>query len=300
MSVGVFVGLATLDVIQHVEELPRPDAKVTATWQGVAAGGPALNAAVTFAALGGSARLITRVGSGPVADLVRADLAAHGVELVDVDPEYTPSVSSITVLVGSGERQIVSTDAGAPIPLAVLPGPALEALAGADVVELDGHHPDLAELVLAQTSSRPSVLDAGRWKPQFARLVPAVDDIICSAAFAFPGSCDVLGEALARGVGLAAVSAGGGPLRWRTADACGEVVVPAVEAVDTLGAGDVLHGAYAYARCSAASPAQRLRFASDIASRSVEERGTRTFLAALSGASLTSSGVSTPAIGESR
>lgn len=56
---GLFAGLATLDIVSHVDRAPGPDEKVTATWQLVAAGGPALNAAVTFAALGGHALLLT-------------------------------------------------------------------------------------------------------------------------------------------------------------------------------------------------------------------------------------------------
>lgn len=81
--VGLFVGLTVLDVIQLVTEPPGPDDKITALDQVVAAGGPATNAAVTFAALGGHALLAAPVGEGPLAALVRADLAACGVELID-------------------------------------------------------------------------------------------------------------------------------------------------------------------------------------------------------------------------
>lgn len=49
---GLFVGLCTLDVIQLVDHVPAPDEKLTAREQTVAAGGPAANAAVTFAYLG--------------------------------------------------------------------------------------------------------------------------------------------------------------------------------------------------------------------------------------------------------
>ena len=73
--VGVFVGLATLDVIHRISGPPDVNEKVTATEQFVAAGGPAANAAVTFAALGGDAILVTALGDGPVADLIRSDLA---------------------------------------------------------------------------------------------------------------------------------------------------------------------------------------------------------------------------------
>ncbi|OCA96018.1 PfkB family carbohydrate kinase [Actinobaculum suis] len=46
---GLFVGLATLDVIQLVSALPQPDEKIRARRVALAAGGPAANAAVAFA-----------------------------------------------------------------------------------------------------------------------------------------------------------------------------------------------------------------------------------------------------------
>ena len=65
--VGVFVGLATLDVIHRIAKAPAVNQKVTSTAQFVAAGGPAANAAVTFAALGGDAiyeRISEKLGVG--------------------------------------------------------------------------------------------------------------------------------------------------------------------------------------------------------------------------------------------
>lgn len=261
--VGVFVGLTTLDLVQRVARPPGPDGKATATWQGLFAGGPAANAAVTFAALGGRAVLVTRVGAGPVADLVRADLDACGVEVVDAaavsvmatgpgHDAFSLAVSSVVVDEGTGQRQVVSTDGGRPADAGALPPPGRRALAGADVLLLDGHHPDLARAALgdAAGSGLPVVLDAGRWKPAMADLVPACSHVVCSAAFRLDGELggDALLAALVdRGVRVAAVTAGGGPIAWRTHAARGEVTPPVVEALDTLGAGDVLHGAYAHA-----------------------------------------------------
>ena len=80
---GLFVGLATLDVIHRIAEPPAANQKITAAAQFVADGGPAANAAVTFAALGGDAVLVTALGTDPVADLVRSELVAHRVEVID-------------------------------------------------------------------------------------------------------------------------------------------------------------------------------------------------------------------------
>lgn len=285
--VGLFVGLATLDLVQRVDSLPGPDAKATAGWQQLSAGGPALNAAVTFAALGGRATLVTRIGAGPVAGLVAADLSTHHVSVLDLaGPGYAPSVSAIAVDAGSGARQVISTDAGRASP----PGPeALDAMARdlrADVVVLDGHHADLATAVLDRLDHvrHPVVLDAGRWKPAMTDLLPRCTHVICSADFRLHG--DLRGEALldaliARGTHLAAITCGADPIRWRTASDNGAVGVPRVEAIDTLGAGDALHGAYAWALASGAATPADLGFAASVAAWSTTSRGTRAWLSDL-------------------
>ena len=83
---GLFVGLATADVVQVVHRLPARNEKTVARESWLAAGGPAAVAAITFAALGGRARLWTALGSAPAARLVVADLAAADVEVIDVAP----------------------------------------------------------------------------------------------------------------------------------------------------------------------------------------------------------------------
>jgi sugar/nucleoside kinase (ribokinase family) len=110
---GLFVGLVTLDVIQRVERVPGPNEKITAISADVAAGGPAANAAVTFAALGGSATLVTVLGAGPVRVVVADDLSRHHVGVVDAAaPDHSgPAVSAVSVVVGTGDRSVVSRTA---------------------------------------------------------------------------------------------------------------------------------------------------------------------------------------------
>ena len=71
---GCFVGLATLDLVHRVAAPVGANEKVTALRQDVVAGGPAANAAATFAALGGRARLITALGLHPLGLTARDDL----------------------------------------------------------------------------------------------------------------------------------------------------------------------------------------------------------------------------------
>ena len=81
---GLFVGLTTLDLIYGVADLPQPNEKQVASELAIASGGPATNAAVTFRHLGNQAKLMSAVGQHPLTALVRADLTAQQVELLDI------------------------------------------------------------------------------------------------------------------------------------------------------------------------------------------------------------------------
>src|SRR5699024_7964423 len=106
------VGLTTMDVLHRADRRPGANEKITAVRQDVAAGGPAANAAVTFAVLGGRARLLTALGRGGPALVARADLTGHGVEIHDAaDDDYPLAVSAVLVDDATGERSVVSADA---------------------------------------------------------------------------------------------------------------------------------------------------------------------------------------------
>jgi sulfofructose kinase len=284
---GLFAGLATVDLVYRVAAVPGPDEKVTALSQDLAAGGPAANAAVTFAALGGRARLLTALGSHPLARFAAGELASQGVEVLDLTPDdpRPPTVSSVYVAERSGARSVVSANAAGRT--AVFPE---EHTLSADVVLADGHHPEIAVGAArwAREQGIPVVLDGGSWKPVLERLLPLTDVAICSADFRFPGRDDTAEAVAERGPELVAVTAGAGPVRWRDGRERGEVAVPVVEAVDTLGAGDVFHGAFAYAW--AAGPGQgfadALAFAGRVAALRCSVRGPRTWIARLAGGDL--------------
>ncbi|WBP93275.1 PfkB family carbohydrate kinase [Mycolicibacterium neoaurum] len=281
--VGVFVGLATLDVIHRIVKPPAANEKVTARDQFVAAGGPAANAAVTFAALGGRAVLVTALGVDPVADLVRADLTAHGVRIVDSsEGERRPvPISAVSVLESTGERSVVSLDAvrsdvRAPDGLGDL-------IADADVVLLDGHHPRLAVAAAERATAHGTALvaDAGRWKPVMADLIPHVTDMVCSNDFRVPDtetSASTATALRAHGVKTVVTTHGGDPIRWWSAGRSGSVAVPAVTAVDTLGAGDAFHGAYSYYRAGSGDLEQHLDNAARVAALRCSIVGPRAWL----------------------
>ncbi|GAA1717154.1 PfkB family carbohydrate kinase [Isoptericola hypogeus] len=287
MAVCWFVGLTTLDVVHRASARPGRDEKATATRQDVAAGGPAANAAVTAAALGEEAVLVSALGAGPVATAARADLEAHGVRVHDVVPagaDHALAVSAVLVDDATGERSVVSADAA----LGVAPAPTPEGLAGLpapDVVLLDGHHAEIARGVLAflgAAERRPLVvLDAGRWRPVFGELLPAADVAALSAAFTVPGHDDAAAGALAGGARRVVVTHGPDPVEWFADGRAGTVEVPRVEARDTLGAGDAFHGALAAALAGGVTLDDACAVAAAVASTRVAHVGPRAWLAEL-------------------
>lgn len=250
-------GRAVLDVQQTVDRLPGADEKLVATDLVVASGGPAANAAVTAAALGIGARLVTRIGDSALGAVIRADLAAHGVEVVDrAGPLDQPAVSTVLVTRGTGQRAVVSVNASRQTPTAALGQAGAEwapsLVHGVGALLVDGHHLDLAlPLAEAARAARvPVLLDGGSWKPGLERLLPFVDVALVSAAFRVPAGLagstqpadDLLATLRALGPPVVARSRGPLPIELLTGGVRAEVPVPHVEVIDTLGAGDVLHG----------------------------------------------------------
>ncbi|MGH3671609.1 MAG: carbohydrate kinase family protein [Pseudonocardiaceae bacterium] len=275
--------MSTLDLVQGVRRRPGVDEKVVAERSELAAGGPAAVAGVTFGALGGQGVLISGLGPGPVARLAAAELDRAGLEVVDAWMGGTDlSISAVTVLSGSGERAVVSRNAEGM--LVAVPAELAALIRDAEVVLIDGHHPDLAVAAArsAHEAGIPVVLDCGSPKAVYAELVPLADTVVCSAAFVAgtPGGFDALAATLVdAGARVVAMTAGAEPVLWRTRQAGGAVKVPPVEVRDTVGAGDVLHGAVAFARARGITdPERSIRFGIAVASVRVQHPGPRSWL----------------------
>ena len=266
---GLFVGLATLDVVQRVDRLPGRNEKTTSLRTWLAVGGPAAVAAIAFAALGGRPRLWTALGQAPAARLAAADLAAAGVEVVDVAPPgFELAVSTVFVDAATAERAVVS-GSGQTAAFGKIAGPDLS---GVDVVLVDGHHADLARSAVLAASGIPVVVDAGSHKPVFDDILALSTDVICSADYSHPRVPGVRGL-LGLGPQLVAVSHGEGALEWWTSAVSGTISPEPVTAVDTTGAGDVLHGAYCHGLATGLDRVDALRSAVAVATERVRHLG---------------------------
>jgi sugar/nucleoside kinase (ribokinase family) len=284
----LFVGLCTFDLIQGVPRMPGQNEKVTALEQVIAAGGPATNASVAFAFLGGHATLLTGVGHHPLAQGMRDDLRRAHVDLIDVAgaDDKPPAVSSIIVTQGSGDRCVVSLNAAG---RTLDPPLALNTIIGqATAVLIDGHHPMLAIAAAraARQQGRLCIFDGGSWKDNTRDLMPYIDIAICSADFHPPGlsgTADVLDYLLGHGIQWAAVTDGSRPIVWAGPGTRSEIPVPAIDVADTLGAGDIFHGAFTYSIARGSSVdeysfSSALQFSAELAAHSCRTFGTRTWM----------------------
>jgi sugar/nucleoside kinase (ribokinase family) len=279
---GIFVGLSTIDIIYTVSRQPTPNRKIAAQSQQIFVGGPATNAAITFAYLGGSTTLVTPVGRNPLAAMIKEECNQFGIELVDMAPDSleAPPISSVWVD-AEGQRSVVSANtSGRTIPAAAVD---LARLARVAVLMVDGHAMQACQ-VWAEAAKLAGVLvvfDGGSWKPGTDVLLKSVDIAICSADFLPPGCTaegDVIDYLHAAGVQKIAITHGAAPIHYVSKSGSGIMEAPSVEAVDTTGAGDIFHGAFCFYHATGCGFDQALRNAAIIASESCRYGGTRQWM----------------------
>ncbi len=240
--------MVTLDLIYLVDQIPNRNQKIASLNSTIAAGGPATNAAVAFRHLGNDATLLGAVGAHPINHLILADLQHCGVTIADLDPTRadSPPVSSILVTQSTGERAVIAMNAVKSQGDAVLPS-----LEGVDIVLIDGHQIEASVAIAAQAKEKgvPIVIDGGSWKDGFDRVLPLVDYAICSANF-HPPDChnseQVFEYLSQQGIDQIAITRGEGAIEVFNSGARTQIKVPNVEVVDTLGAGDIFHGAFCH------------------------------------------------------
>jgi sugar/nucleoside kinase (ribokinase family) len=248
---GLFVGLTTIDIQHFVPEFPQPNKKVKTAPPQIFVGGPATNAAVAFSYLNKHAFLASAAGSNAFNQFVKDDFETTGIrhfDLVEKQPQNTV-IASVITSEDTGDRNIF-THHPEKINPSITPGQLFQS-ANPDILLLDGFYPEfsLKCAQLARQKKIPVILDGGSWKPQYSELLPLTDCVICSADFLPP---KVEGtEALFRyfknaGVKNTAISRGEKNILYEAGESRGEVPVKSAEIIDTLGAGDFLHGAFCY------------------------------------------------------
>jgi sulfofructose kinase len=263
----VTAGIAVLDQVWELAELPTQPGKVIARGLRTAGGGMAATAAVAIAALGGRAAWCGRLGDDSAGAELLARLRRRGVATDGIT--VTPGARSPTsgVLVDAEGERILAIFPGADLPDDAPLPEGLVAEAGA--VLADPRWPEGGARLFALAAARglPRVLDADIGPAEtLRRLALPADHVVFSerGIVDFTGieaPASALASAAAELRGVVAVTLGAkGSLWWRDGAAV-HVPAPRVAARDTTGCGDTFHGAYALAIAEGAPVMEAARFA---------------------------------------
>jgi sulfofructose kinase len=262
-------GIAVLDEVFRVSAFPMPDTKVQASEFISIGGGNAANAAVAIARLGGKAYFAAPLGVDAVGDRLVESLQREGVECVGcvrVPGARTP-ISGIFVD-ARGDRTIANYRDHR-LNEATVDDPGLLVTA-VDAVLADNRFPDFVLPICRAAMARgiPVVIDADKAEDHRQPLFKAATHVIFSAqCLRAAARTDDLPLGLAQMGTLTdaflAVTNGPHPVLWydRSRATIRETPVFVIKAVDTLGAGDVFHGAFALALVEGRGVEDALRFA---------------------------------------
>ncbi len=267
MTLILTVGIAVLDDIYTIPVALRPGEKHRSTAMASVLGGSATNAALAITRLGGEARLITRIGDDAAGDTLRQMLEANGVDLSLSTPCAGMRTSRSAIILEPGGDRTIINDLDPALPDA--PVWLISALpAGTDAVLSDVRWESAARRLFeaARRAGKPAILDGDRAPGDRGLLDLATHCVFSAQGLRELAGIDDLAAALlafaAGRPGYFAVTDGArGVFSYEN----GKIArYPAfrVTPVDTLGAGDVWHGAFALAIGRGETIADAIRFAS--------------------------------------
>lgn len=251
----VGIGANVYDTLIVLNGLPEEDTKKAAEYTVCCGGGPAATGIVAAAKLGAECAFIGNVSADNAGDFLKQDLAKYGVDVSHIHTvENARAFTSVVLLNKLNSTRTCVFDRGN-IPATVLDDAAKIAIAEADVLMVDGN--DLSAAIqaaeIAKENGTTVLYDAGGRYPGVEQLLPLTDILIPSKEFAlsFTESNDVgiaaekLYEKFSPKAVVITCGKDGGVLY--TEKGLESYPIYPAEVVDSNGAGDVFHGAFAYA-----------------------------------------------------
>ena len=262
--VVAMIGMATMDHLYVLEDHPQADSVYPALEYHTVVGGAAGRGAIAAKRLGGATRLLAACGTGVHAQALRAHVAAEGVESTWVAYDQPSQHSAVIVARGDATRTIIW-----------LPQPMADArmieqlpdfLDGVDVALLDATDAGLASAALDECERRgiTTVIDTGSGRPWTASLLGRADHVIAPETYVLKESghpaeraaVELWGDQGRVVFGVTQGPRGGVFATGKEPECVGRWDAVPVTGVDSCGAGDTFHGAYAWALAKGLSLAE--------------------------------------------
>lgn len=266
---GIFVGLTTLDYVYYVDRYPNNNSKVKTNDYKRYVGGPAANAAITYSLLGGDATLVTCLGKSDEEILLKGLLEQYGVKVINCSRDNEmPNIATIIVdkqgnrTIFSGQKKYSEID--------------IPQIDKADFCLFDLNQQEISIDILNGVEG-DVVLDAGSWKPNAEKFLKRAQIVISSENFKNPEGKNIFEIEECNSAYLAITRGEKDILLKQSENRMDSIFVDSsVNCVDSLGAGDIFHGAFCYAFYEKKLVfAEALAFAGKIAQESVKYYGPR-------------------------
>ena len=244
-------GLATVDMIFYMDELPAFEKKYRAKKALITTGGNAANASIAISRLGGKASLLTQVGQDFFGNLIMTELAAEKVETNRIDQKENISTAYSSIIIDKkGARQIINyrTDN---LDFSKL---SLGNQINYEAYLTDGRSKEitLATLREARKKNKPGILDAE--EPVCHSAVKLASHVAFSRQ-GLSNFCNT--SSILKGLKIVGhnsnnwicVTDGERGVFFLDNGKLVQLKPPKTKVVDTLGAGDVWHGAFSHWLC---------------------------------------------------
>ncbi len=275
------LGFCAIDHLCLIPKTPDDD-KVEISKLLIGGGGPAATAAVAAARLGARTAYLGAVGDDAAGKQILEGLQAANVDVAGVliRPGAVSAVGYCWVEQLTGKRNIAWSKGSVQGLRAREVNSAI--VCSGRVLLLDGHHPEAAirAAQLAKKHGTKVLLDGGTFRPHMKALMALSDVVIASEVFArqMTGQDDVkaaLMKIYGYGPQWAVVTLGAkGAMAYDGQKFLAQKSFK-VDVVDTTGAGDVYHGAFAYKYLSSSDLAEIMRFSAAVAAMKCRQLGGR-------------------------
>jgi len=278
------IGRNCIDYISVVDRFPREDEKVPLSMRLVEGGGQGGTSACCVSRLGGKTAVIGNIGDDDEGDFCLGRLRDFNVDTryVQVMKNAQTPVAYLFVNRSSGKRTIIFEPSS--LPDIDIPEDLDHLLQSAKTLSLDPQTTTLGKTLKQRI--RPDarlIYDCERWKDHMEEMMAAADYFIPSSAF-FDSSTDKFEpQQLFKNIfklknmiqGQLIVTHGNAGAYYPLDNRLYQVPAPTVAVLDTTGAGDNFHGAFALAISRGFDLHMAVRFSVAVASLSCRAYGGR-------------------------